>query len=59
MFLFLISLNAALEQLNPKQKEAINLYFFEQMEQDEAAEKLGITQGSFSKRLQRALANLR
>jgi len=54
-----ISLNAALEQLNPKQKEAINLYFFEQMEQDEAAEKLGITQGSFSKRLQRALANLK
>jgi len=54
-----ISLNAAMEKLNPKQKEAINLYFFEQMEQEEAAEKLGITQGSFSKRLQRALISLR
>lgn len=54
-----VSLNAALKKLNDKQQEAIKLYFFEQMEQDEAAEYLGITQGSFSKRLQRALVNLK
>ena len=54
-----VSLDAAMEKLNLKQRQAIKLYFFDQMEQDEAAEYLGITQGSFSKRLQRALSNLK
>lgn len=54
-----VSLNSALEKLNEKQREAIQLYFFDQMEQDEAAKYLGITQGSFSKRLQRALVTLK
>ena len=54
-----ISLQSALEKLNEKQKEAIELYFFQGMEQIEAAQFLNITQSSFSKRLQRALAKLK
>lgn len=54
-----ISLQSALVKLNSKQREAIELYFFDGMEQNEAAEFLGITQSSFSKRLQRALIKLK
>jgi DNA-directed RNA polymerase specialized sigma subunit len=35
------------------------LYFFEELSQEEAAQKIGITQASFSKRLDRALTTLR
>jgi RNA polymerase sigma factor (sigma-70 family) len=42
-----------------KQREAIELYFFKEMTQEEAAEKLGIQQAAFSKRLDRALDKLR
>lgn len=52
-------IHSALDQLNEKQREAIELYFFENLEQDEAARRLNITQSSFSKRLQRALMRLK
>ena len=54
-----ISIQSALEKLNDKQREAIDLYFFQGMEQIEAAKFLNITQSSFSKRLQRALLKLK
>jgi len=54
-----ISIQEALNKLNDKQREAINLYFFDNLDQEESALKLGISQSSFSKRLQRALANLK
>jgi RNA polymerase sigma factor (sigma-70 family) len=49
----------ALEKLNEKQREAVELYFFEELSQEEAARKIGITQASFSKRLDRALTTLK
>ena len=54
-----IVIDEAMEQLNEKQREAIELYFFQEMTQEEAAEKLGIQQAAFSKRLDRALDKLR
>jgi len=48
-----------LEKLNEKQREAIELYFFDGLDQEEAAIKLNITQSSFSKRLQRGLSNMK
>ena len=54
-----IMIGNALEKLNEKQREAVELYFFEQLSQEEAAQKIGITQASFSKRLDRALTTLR
>ena len=48
-----------LTKLNEKQQEAIQLYFFEELSQEDAAIKAGITQASFSKRLDRALKNLK
>ena len=54
-----IVLDEAIDMLNEKQKEAINLYFFEDLDQAKAAERLGIKQAAFSKRLSRALENLK
>ena len=54
-----IVIGEALEKLNEKQKEAITFYFFEELTQEEAALKAGITQASFSKRLDRALKTLK
>lgn len=54
-----ISLHSAINKLNDKQKEAIELYFFEGLDQEEASLKLNISQSSFSKRLQRALGNIK
>ena len=54
-----IMIGNALEKLNEKQREAVELYFFEELSQEEAAQKIGITQASFSKRLDRALTTLR
>jgi RNA polymerase sigma factor (sigma-70 family) len=54
-----IVIDEAMDQLNEKQREAIELYFFQEMTQEEAAEKLGIQQAAFSKRLDRALDKLR
>ena len=52
-------IDEAMDQLNENQREAIELYFFQEMTQEEAAEKLGIQQAAFSKRLDRALDKLR
>lgn len=54
-----IVLDDAIDMLNEKQKEAIQLYFFENLDQNKAAEILGIKQAAFSKRLARALENLK
>ncbi len=54
-----IMIGNALEKLNEKQREAVELYFFEELSQEEAARKIGITQASFSKRLDRALTTLK
>ncbi len=54
-----IVLDDAIDLLNEKQKEAIQLYFFENLDQNKAAERLGIKQAAFSKRLTRALENLK
>lgn len=54
-----ISIHAALEKLNEKQREAIELYFFDGLDQEEASLKLNITQSSFSKRLQRGLSKMK
>lgn len=54
-----IALHWALDQLNEKQREAVELYFFKQLDQDEASELLGINQSAFSKRLSRALERLK
>ena len=54
-----ITLHEAVNKLPEKSKEVINIYFFEEFDQKEAAEKLGITQGAFSKRLSKALEQLK
>ena len=54
-----IVIRNALDKLNEKQKEAVELYFFEELSQEEAAQKVGITQASFSQRLDRALKSLK
>jgi RNA polymerase sigma factor (sigma-70 family) len=48
----------AVESLKGTQQEAIEMYFYRDMTQQEAAAELGITQASFSKRLQRGLKSL-
>jgi len=52
-------INNALNKMNPRQKEAIDLYFFQNYTQVEAAAKLNITQASFCKRLQRAIHKIK
>lgn len=54
-----IVIDEAMSQLNEKQREAVELYFFQELTQEEAAFKLGIQQAAFSKRLDRALDKLR
>jgi RNA polymerase sigma factor (sigma-70 family) len=54
-----IIIKDALLKLKDKQREAIELYFFEEYTQEEAAELLNITQASFSRRLERALESLK
>ena len=45
--------------LNERQREAVDLYFFNDCNQEEAANIMGITQPSFCKLLQRSLGRLR
>ncbi|MBS1722391.1 MAG: RNA polymerase sigma factor [Armatimonadetes bacterium] len=52
-------LSQALSRLKDTHREAIRLYYFENMSQEQAAAFLEITQPSFSKRLNRALGELR
>ena len=49
----------AIEKLSAAQQEAVDLYFYQGLNQQEAAHALGINQASFSKRLNRALAQLK
>jgi len=52
-------LATALLKLNDKHRNAVQLYFFEGLNQQQAAEHLSITQSSFSKRLNKAIEQLR
>lgn len=54
-----VDLSVAISQLQDKHRVAIQLYFFEGMNQQQAAEYLQITQSSFSKRLNKSLDKLR
>ena len=55
----IISIHQGIAKLSQKNKEVIEIYFFEQLDQKEAANKLSITQGTFSKRLTKALEELK
>ena len=54
-----VDLQNALLTLGDKQREAIQMYFLEDMTQEQAAKELGITQASLCKRVHRALASLK
>ena len=54
-----ICIHEAMKQLNDKSREVIQLYFFEGLDQKECAEFIGITQGAFSKRLSKALEQMK
>jgi RNA polymerase sigma-70 factor (ECF subfamily) len=49
----------ALSELKPKHKEVIVMIFFDQLTQDEASELLNISQSALSKRLSRAIEELK
>lgn len=53
------ALTEAIDMLNSKQREAVRLYFFEGLNQEESARACGISQSAFSKRLARALDSLK
>lgn len=53
------ALTSAIQTLSPAQQEAIDLYFYQGLNQQDAASALGINQASFSKRLNRALQHLK
>ena len=48
-----------MDQLGEKSKKVIQVYFFDGLDQKECAESLGITQGAFSKRLSKALEQMK
>ena len=54
-----ICIHQAMDQLSEKSKEVIQAYFFDGLDQKECAESLGITQGAFSKRLSKALEQMK
>ncbi len=54
-----ICIHQALEQLGEKNREVIQAYFFDGLDQKECAQTLGITQGAFSKRLSKALEQMK
>lgn len=54
-----ICIHQALDQLSEKSREVIEVYFFDGLDQKECAETLGITQGAFSKRLSKALEQMK
>lgn len=54
-----ICIHQAMDQLDEKSKEVIQAYFFDGLDQRECAETLGITQGAFSKRLSKALSQMK
>ena len=54
-----ICIHQAIDKLNEKSREVIQVYFFDGLDQKECAETLGITQGAFSKRLSKALEQMK
>lgn len=54
-----ICIHQAMDQLDEKSREVIEVYFFDGLDQKECAETLGITQGAFSKRLAKALGQMK
>ena len=55
----LISLITSIEKLNEEDKTIINLYFYQNKTQKQIAQILNMSQGHASRRIQRALNNLR
>ena len=49
----------AIKKLDKKYQDCINLIFYEQLNQEEASLKLGITQSAFSKRLKKSMTALK
>jgi len=49
----------AIKKLDKKYQDCINLVFYEQLNQEEASLKLGITQSAFSKRLKKSMSALK
>lgn len=49
----------AIKKLDQKYQDCINLVFYEQLNQEEASLKLGITQSAFSKRLKKSMSALK
>ncbi len=54
-----ICIHQAMDQLDEKSREVIEVYFFDGLDQKQCAETLGITQGAFSKRLSKALTQMK
>jgi RNA polymerase sigma factor (sigma-70 family) len=54
-----IIVRQALNLLKPQYKQCIDLIYYEQLSQEEACEKLGITQSAFSKRLKKSILQLK
>ncbi len=52
-------LYAAIRSLSPRQQEIIHKVYFEEKSQREVAEEIGITEGTLSLTLERAISNLR
>lgn len=52
-------LYAAIRTLSPRQQEVIHKVYFEEKSQREVAEEIGITEGTLSLTLERAISNLR
>ncbi len=52
-------LHAAIRTLSPRQQEIIHKVYFEEKSQREVAEEIGITEGTLSLTLERAISNLR
>lgn len=54
-----IIVRQALNLLKPQYKQCIDLIYYEQLSQEEACDKLGITQSAFSKRLKKSILQLK
>lgn len=52
-------LYVAIRSLSPRQQEIIHKVYFEEKSQREVAEEIGITEGTLSLTLERAISNLR
>ncbi len=48
-----------MDKLDEKSREVIEVYFFDGLDQKQCAKTLGITQGAFSKRLSKALTQMK